>query len=58
MGTVRGRGLGALGMSSRGGELCVVECFCCSFVDAGFVLFCTEVFTEGGGNACDEHSCW
>ena len=27
MGSVRGRGLGALGMSTRVGELCVVECF-------------------------------
>ena len=36
MSRVRGRGLGALGMSTRVGELCVVDLFCCSFVDAGF----------------------
>ena len=36
MGGVRGRGVGALGMSTRVGELCVVECFCFSFVDIDF----------------------
>ena len=29
MGGVPGRGLGALAMSTRVGELCVVEYFCC-----------------------------
>ena len=38
---VRGRGLGALGMSTRDGELCVLLNFCCCiFVDVGFAEFC------------------
>ena len=27
-------------MSTRVGEVCVVECFCCSFGDAGFKHYC------------------
>ena len=39
--SVRERGLGALGMSTRAAELCVLLNICCRiFVDVGFTKFC------------------
>ena len=47
MGGVRGRGLGALPMSTRVGELCVVER--CSLVYASFKEFCMRRVRGRGG---------
>ena len=45
----RGRGLGAIGMSTLVGELCVVERFLVVlFLMLGLNRFPREVFTEGG----------
>ena len=49
MRSVRGSGLGAIGMNTRVVELCVVEFFVvCSFADVGFKSFYTRSFHGRG----------
>ena len=50
---VRRKGLGALSMSTRVGELCVVECLGCIFVDVSLKECSMRRVRGGGGDFAD-----